>query len=72
MLPVFETEQEYQAFKIWASEGSTIGQRMGQGFEPGPPDYWDLYQAGVDNLPETLSEFKARLQGFEASEAVGP
>ncbi len=56
----FERDVEYHAFKAWATEGSTIGQRMNQGSEPAVPKAWPLWRkyALVYDLPETLEEFE--------------
>jgi hypothetical protein len=61
---LFQTEQEYNAFRVWAQEGSTIGQRM-TAVEGGKvkeiPKYWHQFKPYVDNMPATFAEWDRRL-----------
>lgn len=63
----FMTEEQFQAFRAWAIEGSTIGQRMSVGDNPIeiPPE-WESWkpvaQNMLDDFPQTLADFHKWVQ----------
>lgn len=59
----FPTEEEFQTFRTWAIEGSTIGQRMTVGDNPREiPAAWEgwkpIAQKMVNDFPSTLEDFQ--------------
>jgi hypothetical protein len=57
---LFRSEQEYQSMITLATEGSTIGQRMGLGGEREIPESWEGWITAIQEgaiFPATLAEF---------------
>lgn len=66
----FVNEAEFSAFRTWALNGSTIGQRMGVGEDFEVPFYWEDWRFLVlemqEEFPKTKVEFYAFLDKVRA------